>query len=166
MRSERNGPKLTHCAAEWYNPGQAVQTESTCREKELITVKIAVMSDRADRTGTVPDTFEKSPVLLVVETDDGTIAGVSEGKTAEAFAEEIAASRWEAVVCGPHIGRECFEPIADACVTRYNGAGLPVLQAALAADRGRLPLIPDFEGGTGCGSGTGTCGECEHGDGG
>ena len=84
------------------------------------------------------------------------------GKTAEEFAMEIAASGWEAVVCGPHIGKACFEPIADACVTRYNGAGLPVGDAALAADRGRLPLIPDFEGGTGCGSGTGECGDCDH----
>ena len=126
-------------------------------------MKIAVMSDRADLNGVVPDTFETSPVLLLIETDDGTIAQISEGKTAEAYAAEIAAAGWEAVVCGKHIGKDCFEPIADACVTRYDGTGLPVAAAALAADRGRLPLIPDFEGGTGCGSGTGECGECDHG---
>ena len=127
-------------------------------------MKIAVMSDRADLNGIVPDTFEDSPVLLVIETDSGTLTEVYEGLAAESFAQKIAASGWEAVVCGPHIGKDCFEPIADACVTRYNGAGQAVAAAALAADRGRLPLIPDYEGGTGCGSGTGACGDCEHHD--
>ena len=127
-------------------------------------MKIAVMSDRADLNGVVPDSFEQSPVLLLIETDDGTLAEVFEGQSAEAYAQKIAEAGWEAVVCGPHIGRDCFEPIAAACVTRYNGAGLPVGRAALAADRGTLPLIPDFEGGTGCGSGAGACGDCDHGD--
>ncbi len=127
-------------------------------------MKIAVMSDRADLNGVVPDSFEQSPVLLLIETDDGTLAEVFEGQSAEAYAQKIAEAGWEAVVCGPHIGRDCFEPIAAACVTRYNGAGLPVVPAALAADRGTLPLIPDFEGGTGCGSGAGACGDCGHGD--
>lgn len=127
-------------------------------------MKIAVMSNRADLDGIVPDTFEDSPVLLVIETGDGTLAEVYEGQDAGFFAQKIAASGWEAVVCGPHLGKDCFEPIADACVTRYNGAGLPVAAAALAADRGRLPLIPDYEGGTGCGSGTGVCGDCDHDD--
>ena len=125
-------------------------------------MKIAVMSDRADLCGVVPDSFETSPVLLVIETDDGTITQVFEGKPAQDYAAEIARAGWEAVVCGKHIGKDCFEPIADACVTRYDGTGLPVGKAALAADRGTLPLIPDYEGGTGCGSGTGECGECEH----
>lgn len=125
-------------------------------------MKIAVMSDRADCSGRVPDTFETSPYLLLIETDDSTLVRCFADKSAEEYAAVIAKEGWEAVVCGPHIGKACFEPIADACVTRYNGAGLPVCDAALAADRGRLPLIPDFEGGTGCGSGTGECGDCDH----
>jgi len=123
---------------------------------------IAVMSDRNDLSGVVPDTFETAPVLLLIETDSDTVARCYEGKTGAEYAAEIASAGWEAVVCGPHIGKDCFEPIADACVTRYNGAGLPVAEAAKKAELGRLPLIPDFEGGTGCGSGTGECGDCEH----
>ena len=125
---------------------------------------IAVMSDRPDLNGAVPDRFETSPALLFVETDGDALRRAEQGRPAAEYAKLIAESFCEAVVCGAHIGRECFEPIADACVTRYNGAGLAVAAAALAADRGRLPLIPDYEGGTGCGSGTGVCGDCDHGD--
>ena len=122
---------------------------------------IAVMSDRADLTGHVPDRFETSPALLFVETDDGSLRRAETGASAEDYARMIAESFCEAVVCGSHIGKECFTPIADACVTRYDGAGLGVLDAARAAERGTIPLIPEYEGGPGCASGTGTC-DCGH----
>ena len=51
---------------------------------------------------------------------------------------------------------------ANAGVTRYDGAGWNVLDAALAAERSALPLIPEYEGGPGCGSGTGECHEHDH----
>ena len=126
-------------------------------------MKIAVMSDRPDLQGQVPDSFEKSQALLMIETADGSLQEAVSGQTPEAFAERIAASGCEAVVCGPHIGKACFDPIAEACITRTDGAGLEVCTAALRADRGTLPIIPEYEGGPGCGSGTGECGECEHG---
>lgn len=125
-------------------------------------MKIAVMSNQADLTGCVPDTFETSPALLIIETENMTLVQAFSGMNGMEYAKIIAKAGWEAVACGPHIGKDCFDPIADACVTRYNGAGMSVCEAALAADRGTLPLIPDFEGGTGCGSGAGECGECEH----
>ena len=121
---------------------------------------IAVMSDRADLNGRVPDRFENAAALLMIETDDDSTVLIAEGETPEACARKIAASEAEAVVCGPHIGKDCFEPIADACITRYEGAGLDVLTAAHRADRGSLPLIPEYEGGPGCGSGSSECGEC------
>jgi len=117
---------------------------------------IAVMSDRAGIEGRVPDTFEKSAAVLVVETDTNTVISVCEGAPAALTAAILAADA-EAVVCGKHIGKDCFTPIADACITRYDGTGLDILSAALGGDRGTLPLIPDYEGGTGCGSGTGEC---------
>jgi predicted Fe-Mo cluster-binding NifX family protein len=120
---------------------------------------IAVMSDKPDLTGTVPDRFETSPALLFIETDGDALKRAVSGKAAADYAKLIAESFCEAVVCGCHIGKDCFEPIADAGVTRYDGAGLSVLVAARAAERGTLPLIPDYEGGTGCGSGTGECHE-------
>jgi len=123
---------------------------------------IAVMSDRPDLAGTVPDRFETAPALLFVETEGDSLVRAESGKTAGEYAKLIAESLCEAVVCAAHIGKDCFEPIADAGVTRYDGAGLGILAAAHGAEDGTLPLIPDYEGGTGCGSGTGEC--HEHGD--
>ena len=120
---------------------------------------IAVLSDRADLQGRVPDSFEGAAALLYIETDDGTAAAVFSGEAPETFAARIAASDCEAVVCGVHIGQACFTPIADACITRYAGAGLDVLSAARQGDRGTLPLIPEYEGGPGCGGGGGECRE-------
>ena len=123
-------------------------------------MKIAVMCDRPDAQGRVPERFEDAAALLVVETDSDTICAVTEGETPERYAALVAASGCEAVVCG-RIGKDCFAPIADACVTRYDGTGLDALTAAKRADRGTLPIIPDYEGGHGCGSGTGDC-DCGH----
>ena len=122
---------------------------------------IAVMSDRPAPDGQVPDRFETSPALLFIETDGKQLVRAETDAAAEDFARMIAESFCEAVVCGSHIGKACFDPIADACVTRYDGAGLNVLDAALAAERGTLPLIPEYEGGPGCASGTGSC-DCGH----
>ena len=122
---------------------------------------IAVMSDKPDLSGHVPDRFEESPALLLIETDGGRLVQALSGESAADYAAHIAASGCEAVACGVHIGKECFDPIADACVTRYDGGGLDVLSAARGADRGTLPLIPEYEGGPGCASGTGSC-DCGH----
>ena len=122
---------------------------------------IAVMSDRADLTGTVPDRFETAPALLFIETDGDKLVRAETGAAAPAYARMIAESFCEAVVCAAHIGKDCFEPIADAGITRYAGAGCGVLAAAHGAEDGTLPLIPEYEGGPGCGSGTGECHEHE-----
>lgn len=122
---------------------------------------IAVMSDRADLTGHVPDRFEESPALLLIETDGGRLVHAWSGESPADYVKRIIASFCEAVVCGCHIGKECFDPIADESITRYDGTGLEVLAAAYGADRGTLPIIPEYEGGPGCASGTGSC-DCGH----
>ncbi len=124
---------------------------------------IAVMSDRAEPGGRVPDRFETSPALLLVETDGDRLVQAFSGASAAEYARRIVESGCEAVVCGCHIGKDCFDPIADACVTRYDGGGLDVLEAARGAERGTLPIIPEYEGGPGCASGTGSC-DCGHDD--
>lgn len=120
---------------------------------------IAVMSTLPSGEGVVPDTFETSPALLMVETDDGSIRSVVMSSKPKDYVDRIVKLWPEAIVCGPHIGKDSFEPIADASITRYDGTGLNVLQAAMKADRGLLPIIPDYEGGTGCSGGTGECGD-------
>ncbi len=122
---------------------------------------IAVMSDAPALTGVVPERFESSPALLLIETEGGRLVRADAGLTPAEYAERIVGSGCEAVVCGRHIGQACFDPIADAGVTRYEGSGLNVLEAAVAAERGALPLIPEYEGGPGCGSGAGSC-DCGH----
>ena len=122
---------------------------------------IAVMSDRAELTGRVPDCFETSPSLLLVETDGDRLIRAFSGASAAEYARKIVESGCEAIVCGCHIGQECFDPIADACVTRYDGGGREVLAAAHGAENGTLPLIPEYEGGPGCSSGGGSC-DCGH----
>lgn len=127
-------------------------------------MKIAVMSTLPTLEGFVPDTFESSPALLIIETDDGSICEVIQSKNPMDYTRKIIDSWCEAVVCGVHIGQECFDPIADESITRYDGAGENVLIAAKKADRGLLPIIPEYEGGPGCGGG-GSCddGHChEH----
>lgn len=122
-------------------------------------MKIAVMSTLPSPEGVVPDTFETSPALLIVETDDGSIGTIVCSSKPGDYVNKIIETWCEAVVCGVHIGQECFDPIADESITRYDGAGLNVIEAAMKADRGLLPIIPEYEGGPGCGGGGGECGE-------
>lgn len=118
---------------------------------------IAVMASEPTLEGTVPDTFETAPALVLIETETENLLWGGLINNPEEAVERILKSECEAIVCGIHIGEQAFTPIADACVTRYDGTGLNVLQAAKRADIGTLALIPDFEGGHGCGSGTGEC---------
>lgn len=118
---------------------------------------IAVLSNTPDLSGTVPETFETSPALLLIETDTGELLCGKSLSGPEEAVSLILQSDCEAVVCGSHIGEAAFTPIADACITRYDGTGMDVFLAAKQADLGTLALIPDYEGGHGCGSGTGEC---------
>ena len=117
------------------------------------------MSTLPPLEGIVPDTFETAPAMLIVETDDGSICCVMENCTPAQYVKKIVDTWCEAVVCGVHIGKEAFDPIADASITRYDGTGLNVIEAAVKADRGLLPIIPDYEGGPGCSGGGGECGD-------
>ena len=122
-------------------------------------MKIAVLADRASLDAIVPDTFETSPALLVVESDTNEICDSVAGPDVPAYIKKILEYDCEAVVCGPHITKESFNPIANASITRYDGAGYVVSEAVRLSVYNRIPIIPDFEGGTGCDSGTHSCEE-------
>ena len=79
---------------------------------------IAVMSDRPALDGQVPDRFESSTVLLFIETDGGRLVRSESGGAPAEYAKQIAESFCEAVVCSGHIGKDCFDPIANAGVMR------------------------------------------------
>jgi predicted Fe-Mo cluster-binding NifX family protein len=121
-------------------------------------MRIAVMADRLGTDALVPAVYEESSAMLIVETDDESVvfamekpAGLSE------YAAAMTRYDCEAVVCTPRIGQEAFEPLAAACITRYDGVGLSVMEAARRALSSRLELVREYEGGPGCASG----GDCE-----
>lgn len=120
---------------------------------------IAVLASKPELDGIVPGTFELSPSVAVVETDNSAIVHFQKINEPEELVECILRSNCEAIVCGPHIGKTCFDPIADAQITRYEGEGLTVLEAAKSAELSLLPMLTDFEGGLGCTPGGGDCSE-------
>jgi predicted Fe-Mo cluster-binding NifX family protein len=124
-------------------------------------MRIAVMADRAAPDALVSAVYEESSAMLIVETDDGSVVWIMERP--EDLSEYVTAMErfeCEAVVCTHHIGQDAFEPLAVACITRYDGAGLPVMEAARRALNSRLELVREYEGGPGCTSGDSCqCGE-------
>jgi predicted Fe-Mo cluster-binding NifX family protein len=125
-------------------------------------MRIAVMADRPAPEAAVPAIYEESPAMLIIETDDESVVCVMEkpGDLRE-YVTAMEQYDCEAVVCSFHIGQEAFEPLVAACITRYDGVGLPVMEAARRALDNRLELVREYEGGPGCTSG----GECECGEG-
>ena len=122
-------------------------------------MRIAVMADRPALDALVPEVYEDSPAMLVVETDDNSIVEAVENPAdLLEYAAVMVNCDCEAVVCTPHIGQEAFEPLVAACITRYDGRGLAVLEAAHRAEQSRLEIVREYEGGPGCTSG-GAC-EC------
>lgn len=111
-------------------------------------MKIAVTSNHDTLDSVVPQSYENSEKLLIIETDDMSI--VAAGCEYETYMDLILKYDCEVVVCGPHIGQAAFEPIANAGITRFNGAGLSVAEAAKRALLNNLPYIRDYEGGDGC----------------
>ena len=114
---------------------------------------IAVAAAGAAAQPIVPESFEESLRLYIVETDEESVTAVYDdpGDHGLLFAERTAAHGCEAVACGRFRTAPAFDVLADACITRYYAAGLPVLEAALVAERSQLPLLTDYEGGKGCG---------------
>lgn len=112
---------------------------------------IAVAANGANSNATVPENYEESSHLLIVETDKNAIITVYTRKDEEGlyFANKTIQHDCEAIACG-QMQKEGFEKIAAASVTRYYASGLPVLEAARGALDNVLPLIVDYEGGTGC----------------
>ncbi len=96
----------------------------------------------------------------MIETDDMSLVAAVTGPDMEEYMKAMQDYDCEAVVTSPQIGQEAFEPIAAACITRFNGKGLPVLKAASGALYNRLELISEFDGGPGCESGSHECGTC------
>ena len=89
----------------------------------------------------IPEKYEDSSHLLIVETDTMEIIAVHENTDGGAcFVKPLADSWCEAIVCGK-IPQEIFVPIADLGVSRYNGAGLSAAAGLKGAEDNSLPLM-------------------------
>lgn len=102
----------------------------------------------------VPESFEESLRLYIAETEGERLVAVCEdpGQDGLGFAEKTIEYGCEAIACGRFLTAPAFDRLADACVTRYYAAGLPLWEAAQAAERSLLPLLTAYEGEPGCGS--------------
>ena len=116
-------------------------------------MRIAAAAKGMDLESIIADRYEESRALLIVETDDLSVVAAYQNEDADGtfMGKKIIEYGCEAVVCGI-MQKNGFEILANEGVSRYHGAGLKVREGITGSLYNRLPLIPDFEGGTGCGS--------------
>ena len=88
----------------------------------------------------VPAVFEESTRLCIVETDEKRVLRQLPGPDPLGFARAALEEGCEAVACGQITDEAVFEALASQGMTRYMAAGLGVLEAARAAEAGRLPI--------------------------
>lgn len=113
-------------------------------------MKIAITCENEQIGGKVPALFAASPFLMIIDADKNEIFKVygKQDKENTVFAKKILEHDCEAVICGP-IEKTPFDLLADAGVTRYNGAGMTVQEAYDNMNAYRLPWITDYIGGKG-----------------
>lgn len=125
---------------------------------------IAVSAGGRELLSAVSKRFETCRWLLLVETDDMTINAVrkTDENNPETLAKMIAERDCEAVITGSFTP-DIFNIIADACVTRYRGAGLTVKEALDRLETNTLEYIRNADGNDSCQSDHGG-GECNCGE--
>ena len=91
----------------------------------------------------VPERFEDSDRLLLIETETGAVTAETLRGDGPALllAAAAAESGVEADACGMIEEDEVFEALASIGVTRCFAAGFGAVEAACAAEAGTLPLI-------------------------
>lgn len=113
-------------------------------------MNLGIVTDRRTDDAVVSETFEGGNYLIIVDADRMAALNVSRNEGGgQNFPAVLLEYDCEAVVCGT-IQKPAFEAVAGRDITRYDGAGLPLGDAVELAVLNRLPLIVDFEGGTGC----------------
>ncbi len=116
---------------------------------------IAAMTEGPGADGIVAPVFADAGYLLILDGETGEVtASYARGGMDDCdLAGKIVEHDCEAVLCGP-IEEDPFIIIADeGCVTRYQAGGLTAREALRRMNAYQLEMIPDFIGGTGCGSG-------------
>ena len=90
----------------------------------------------------IPEKYEQSTHLLIIETDTMEIieACPKQDSVGESFLAPLEKHWAEAIVCGK-IPQEIFVKIADMGISRYNGANLTVSDGIKGAEDNLLPLM-------------------------
>lgn len=103
---------------------------------------IAAAAKGTDLEAIIAENYEESSHLLIVETDTMELVNCVENTDGigECFVAPMSEAWCEAIVCGK-IPREIFPLIADEGISRYNGAGLSVLEGLRGAEDNSLPLM-------------------------
>ena len=124
-------------------------------------IKIACLLEKKD--GVVAWRFHDTGHICVMDAETGEV--LRDFPRGDWTDEELA--RWvlredcEAIITGP-MERRPFEIVAEeGMITRYNGVGRRAPEAVRQMNACALDLIPDYEGGVGCGAG-GECHGHEH----
>jgi predicted Fe-Mo cluster-binding NifX family protein len=107
-------------------------------------MKIAVAAKGSTLEDMIPDTFEESAFLLIVETDDGSYEAFRNPEGEEGaglgMTREIMRHDCEAVICGS-IESPAFQELMIAQVTRYLAANCSAAEALRLMDTNRLDFI-------------------------
>ncbi len=107
-------------------------------------MKIAVAATGNTMEDVVPDTFEESRYLLIVETDDGSCHVFPNPEAGEgpglAMAREIISQDCEAVICGS-LEKPAYDELMIAQVTRYLGPNLRASEALRLMEAYQLDII-------------------------
>jgi predicted Fe-Mo cluster-binding NifX family protein len=107
-------------------------------------MKIAVAAKGSTLEDMIPDTFEESAFLLIVETDDGSYEAFKnpevEGGAGLGMTREILKHDCEALISGS-IGKPAFQELMIAQVTRYLGANCSATEALRLMDANQLDFI-------------------------
>jgi predicted Fe-Mo cluster-binding NifX family protein len=107
-------------------------------------MKIAVAANGSTLEDLVPDAFEESPYLLIVETDDGSFEVYrnpeGQGGAGLAMTREIMKRDCEALISGS-IEKPAFQELMIAQVTRYLAANCSAAEALRLMDANQLDFI-------------------------
>jgi len=113
---------------------------------------IAVAAEGNDLKDEVSQRFGSCKYLLVVNMSDLSVNAIQNehGLLGEDLAQKVVDFGCEALVAGKLNSAE-FNVLAEACVTRYFGAGNSAEKALELMEKGLLKLIRNHGGTEGCG---------------
>lgn len=112
-------------------------------------MKIAVASNGNTLEHVIPEEFEKSTYLLIIETDDlryEVHANDDIGGSGISMTQTLIASNCEALISGS-IDQPAFDVLAIGQITRYWGTGLTAMEALQLMEKYKLDFIRDPKGG-------------------